>query len=66
MLLIEHKLDLVMAVADRVVALDAGEVLVSGRPEIVRSDPRLVEAYVGRRGAGHSVPDSAVTLQKQA
>ena len=48
MLLIEHKLEMVMAVAHRVVALDAGEVLVSGPPEQVRSDPRLIEAYVGK------------------
>lgn len=50
-LLIEHKLDLVMAVSHRVVALDAGQVLVSGDPETVRSDERLIEAYVGRRAA---------------
>lgn len=47
-LLIEHKLDLVMAASHRVYALDAGRVLVSGTPAEVRSDPRLVEAYVGR------------------
>ena len=48
MLLIEHKLEMVMMVAHRVVALDAGEVLVSGPPHKVRSDPRLIEAYVGK------------------
>ncbi|HEY8346042.1 MAG TPA: ABC transporter ATP-binding protein [Symbiobacteriaceae bacterium] len=47
-LLIEHKLELVMAASHRVYALDAGQVLVSGTPEEVRRDPRLVEAYVGK------------------
>lgn len=60
MLLIEHKLDMVMSVAHRVVALDAGEVLVSGRPEKVRSDPKLVEAYVGRKEAGNKAMEPAL------
>jgi branched-chain amino acid transport system ATP-binding protein len=47
-LLIEHKIDLVMAVSDRVVALESGHVLVQGDPDVVRRDRRLVEAYVGR------------------
>lgn len=47
-LLIEHKLDLVMAASQRVYALDAGQVLVSGTPAEVRTDPKLLEAYVGR------------------
>lgn len=51
-LLIEHKLDLVSAVAHWVVALEAGQVLVEGTPETVWADRRLVEAYVGRTGGG--------------
>jgi len=47
-LLIEHKLDLVSAVSHRVIALEAGQVLVEGTPGEVWSDRRLVEAYVGR------------------
>lgn len=47
-LLIEHKLDLVMTVSHQVVALEAGQVLVSGSPQEVRADSRLIDAYVGR------------------
>jgi branched-chain amino acid transport system ATP-binding protein len=62
MLLIEHKLDLVMAVAHRVVALDAGEVLVSGLPETVRSDSRLIEAYVGKKQVGAAAASAGAVL----
>jgi branched-chain amino acid transport system ATP-binding protein len=47
-LLIEHKLDMVMSVSNHVVALESGQILVQGRPDAVRNDPRLIEAYVGR------------------
>jgi branched-chain amino acid transport system ATP-binding protein len=48
MLLVEHHMALVMDVSDYVVALDFGRNLVSGRPEEVREDPKLAEAYLGR------------------
>jgi branched-chain amino acid transport system ATP-binding protein len=48
LLLVEHHMQLVMDVSDYVVALDFGRNLVQGTPAEVRSDPRLVEAYLGR------------------
>ena len=46
-LLIEHHVDLIMSVADRVTVLDYGVVIASDVPDAVQDNPRVVEAYFG-------------------
>jgi ABC-type branched-subunit amino acid transport system ATPase component len=46
-LLVEHVLDLVMSVSDKVLVLNSGERLAEGRPEEIRQDPAVLEAYLG-------------------
>ena len=45
-LLIEHNLDAVMQVCDRVIFMDAGVKVSEGTPEEVRNDPKVIEAYI--------------------
>ena len=46
-LLVEHKIDMVMSISDRVTVLQAGRVLTSGTPAEVGKNPLVVEAYLG-------------------
>jgi branched-chain amino acid transport system ATP-binding protein len=57
-MLVEHRMDLVMSVCDRVVVLDFGRVIAQGDPASVKRDQRVLEAYLGRE-AGEGVATAA-------
>ncbi len=50
-LLIGHEMELVMDVCDPIIVMDRGKKLAEGTPEEVRSDPRVLEVYLGGSGA---------------
>jgi branched-chain amino acid transport system permease protein len=46
-LLVEHDVEFVMTLVDRIVVMDFGSKLVEGEPAAIRADPRVQEAYLG-------------------
>lgn len=45
--IVEHDMDVIMRISDKVIVMDQGDVLIEGPPEIIREDERVIDAYLG-------------------
>jgi branched-chain amino acid transport system ATP-binding protein len=51
-IIVEHHMDVVMSICDRISVLNFGELIASGTKDEVRNDPAVVAAYLGSHKAG--------------
>ena len=62
-LLVEHDMPMVMEVSDRIVVLNYGRLIAEGPPDRIRSDPAVIEAYLGQ---GSAARQAAAAVQEAA
>jgi branched-chain amino acid transport system ATP-binding protein len=60
-MVVEHHMDVVMSVCDKVVVLDFGRVIAAGGPAAIREDPGVLEAYLGRDAGDEQVTAAGTT-----
>jgi len=47
LVIIEHDIPLIMGISDRIIAMADGKLIAEGTPDVVRTDPQVVDAYLG-------------------
>lgn len=64
LVVIEHDMPLIMGISDRLIAMESGQIIAEGSPDVVRRDERVIESYLGadtpaihRSGAVSATPD---------
>jgi branched-chain amino acid transport system ATP-binding protein len=64
-MLVDHHMDLVTSVCDRMVVLDFGRVIAAGEPATVREDPGVLDAYLGRDADPDDTPTASGAADAQ-
>ena len=59
LLIVEHNVDFIMSLCSRVIVLEAGAKIADGEPGLIRSDPRVLAAYLGQSHAAELGASSA-------
>lgn len=57
LIIVEHDMDVVFTIADRITVLHYGRILLEGEPEQVRNDPRVTEIYFGEKQPKHGMSE---------